>query len=101
MLRSTSQSDLTRIIADVAKNLECAQRHTPPGDLDHHHRRFSKGLESSIGDVKCLFSIFDSEGGTNLSLPPIASNDLILSWVWAHTATVLMGQPKDRTNAAQ
>uniref|UniRef100_A0A2N9GFK3 Uncharacterized protein n=1 Tax=Fagus sylvatica TaxID=28930 RepID=A0A2N9GFK3_FAGSY len=76
MLRSAPQSDLTRIVVDVAKNLERAQRRTPPGVLDHHHRRFSKGLElleSSIGDVKWLLSIFDSEGPIFLSLPSPAT----------------------------
>uniref|UniRef100_A0A2N9GHZ1 Uncharacterized protein n=1 Tax=Fagus sylvatica TaxID=28930 RepID=A0A2N9GHZ1_FAGSY len=103
MLRSAPQSDLTRIVVDVAKNLERAQRRTPPGVLDHHHRRFSKGLEPSRifdwrREVVALHLRFR---GPNLSLPPIASNDPNLSWVWAHTATVLMGQPKDRTDAAQ
>uniref|UniRef100_A0A2N9GV05 DUF7792 domain-containing protein n=1 Tax=Fagus sylvatica TaxID=28930 RepID=A0A2N9GV05_FAGSY len=111
--QSLYERPIRRIVADVAKNLERAQtlvrkcKHsgvlrqvfsiTTTADF----RKVSNLLESSIGDVKWLLSIFDSEGGTNLSLPPIASNDPILSWVWAHTATVLMGQPKDRTDAAQ
>ncbi|GMY17336.1 hypothetical protein FCV25MIE_12575 [Fagus crenata] len=103
MLRSAPQSDLTRIVVDVAKNLERAQRRTPPGVLDHHHRRFSKGLEPSrIFDWRREVVVLHLRfRGPNLSLPPIASNDPNLSWVWAHTATVLMGQPKDRTDATQ
>ncbi|KAK9995669.1 hypothetical protein SO802_020355 [Lithocarpus litseifolius] len=51
-------------------------------------------------DMKWLLSIFDSDNGINLSLPPIASNDAILSWVWAHNAMVHMGKPKDQTDLA-
>jgi hypothetical protein len=57
-------------------------------------------LESSIGDMKWLLSIFDSDGGTNLSLPPIASNNPILAWVWSFIATIQMGQPKYRADTA-
>lgn len=63
-------------------------------------RKVSNLLESSIADIKWLISIFDSESGTNLSLPPIASNDPILAWVWSFIATVQMGQLKDRVEAA-
>ncbi|KAL8118388.1 uncharacterized protein LOC141659937 [Apium graveolens] len=63
-------------------------------------RKVSNLLESSIADIKWLISIYDSESGTNLSLPPIASNDPILAWVWSFIATVQMGQLKDRVEAA-
>jgi hypothetical protein len=51
--------------------------------------------------MKWLLSIFDSNGGTNLSLPPIASNDPILTWVWSFITTIQMGQPKDCVDAAK
>ncbi|KAG2678788.1 hypothetical protein I3843_11G021100 [Carya illinoinensis] len=100
-----------RIVADMAKNLERAltliRKCKHSGVLRQvfsitttaDFRKVSNLLESSIGDMKWLLSIFDSEG-TNLSLPPIASNDPILAWVWSYIATIQMGQLKDRTDAA-
>ncbi|KAB1215667.1 hypothetical protein CJ030_MR4G023328 [Morella rubra] len=100
-----------RIVADVAKNLDRAltlvRKCKHSGVLRQvfsitstaDFRKVSNLLESSIGDMKWLLSIFDSEGA-NLSLPPIASNDPILAWVWSYTATIQMGQLKDRTDAA-
>ncbi|KAL3018644.1 hypothetical protein AAZX31_05G039200 [Glycine max] len=57
-------------------------------------------LESSNGDLVWLLTILDSKDGTNVSLPPIASNDPILAWVWTFTYTLQLGQPKDRAEAA-
>ncbi|XP_038686539.1 uncharacterized protein LOC119986064 [Tripterygium wilfordii] len=102
---------LRRIAIDVTKNLERALnlmrkcRHsgvlrqlfsiTTTADF----RKVSNLLESSIGDMRWLLSIFDSDGA-DLSLPPIASNDPILAWVWSYIATLTMGQLKDRVDAA-
>ncbi|KAF8390487.1 hypothetical protein HHK36_025013 [Tetracentron sinense] len=66
-------------------------------------RKLSNLLDSSIGDLKWLLSVFDSHGtvgGIVLSLPPIASNDPILSWVWSFVASIQMGQLPDRMEAA-
>lgn len=66
-------------------------------------RKVSNLLESSIGDVKWLISIFvtDDNTGVNLSLPPIASNDPVLAWVWSNIAMVQHStQLKDRVEAA-
>ena len=67
-------------------------------------RKVSSFLEASIGDMKWLLSIFDTDGtgggGIELSLPPIASNDPILSWVWSFIASIQMGQLNDRIEAA-
>ncbi|KAK6930967.1 Armadillo [Dillenia turbinata] len=51
-------------------------------------------LESSIGDMRWLLSIYDysEHVGIVLSLPPIASNDPILAWMWSFIATIQMGQ---------
>ncbi|KAK6153268.1 hypothetical protein DH2020_012907 [Rehmannia glutinosa] len=52
-------------------------------------------LYSSLADIKWVLSIFnqDYENGTiNLSLPPIASTDPILAWVWPYIAAVHMGR---------
>ncbi|XP_020979030.1 uncharacterized protein LOC107643314 isoform X2 [Arachis ipaensis] len=55
-------------------------------------RKVLSYLEASIGDMRWLLSILDADGsaaaaggggGIVLSLPPIASNDPILSWVLA------------------
>ncbi|CAK7329029.1 unnamed protein product [Dovyalis caffra] len=104
---------LRRISSDIAKNLDRAltlvrkcKKHsgvlrqvfsiTTTADF----RKVSNLLESSIGDMKWLLSIFESDGGAHLSLPPIASNDPILAWVWSSISAVQMGQPKDRVDAA-
>ncbi|PRQ19517.1 hypothetical protein RchiOBHm_Chr7g0218041 [Rosa chinensis] len=48
--------------------------------------------------MKWLLSVFESDDA-NLSLPPIASNDPILSWVLSYIATIQMGQLRDRVKA--
>lgn len=67
-------------------------------------RKVLNYLEASVGDMKWLLSIFDTDGtgggGIELSLPPIASNDPILSWVWSFIASIQMGQLNDRIEAA-
>ena len=50
--------------------------------------------------MKWLLSILDGGGGIVVSLPPIASNDPILSWVWSFIASIQMGQLNDRIEAA-
>ncbi|KAD1020762.1 hypothetical protein R6Q59_004425 [Mikania micrantha] len=51
-------------------------------------------LDASIGDMKWLLSIFDAgeesaaDGGIILTLPPIASSDPILAWVWSCIASL-------------
>ncbi|KAF8015683.1 hypothetical protein BT93_H1259 [Corymbia citriodora subsp. variegata] len=61
-------------------------------------------LEASVGDMKWLLSVFDSDvpggGGIVLSLPPIASNDPIMAWVWSYIASIYMGELSDRIEAA-
>ncbi|KAL4586963.1 hypothetical protein LXL04_011611 [Taraxacum kok-saghyz] len=53
-------------------------------------RKLINLLDASIGDMKWLLSIFDSGGdyGVVLSLPPIASNDPILAWVWSYISSL-------------
>ncbi|KAJ8438533.1 hypothetical protein Cgig2_024622 [Carnegiea gigantea] len=71
-------------------------------------RKIFSLLDASIGDMRWLLSILDGDDdgggkggcGPVLSLPPIASNDPILSWVWSFIATVQMGQLSDRIEAA-
>jgi hypothetical protein len=54
--------------------------------------------------MKWLLSILDVDGsgsgggggGINLSLPPIAGNGPILSWVWSFIASIQMGQLNDK-----
>lgn len=65
-------------------------------------RRVVSFLESSNGDVKWLLSVFDGDGGGEIviSLPPIATNDPILPWVWSLVASVQMGKVVDKIEAA-
>ncbi|XP_057495843.1 uncharacterized protein LOC130780843 [Actinidia eriantha] len=104
-----------RIAADVSKNLKralplvrkCRRRNilrrvfTIVTQADF--RKIQNLLDASIGDMKWLLSIFDYDGGGGgivLSLPPIASNDPILAWVWSFVASLHLGQLSDRIEAA-
>ncbi|KAF5443099.1 hypothetical protein F2P56_035687 [Juglans regia] len=111
---SLYERPIWRVIADVSKNLEraltlvrkCKRRSvlrrvvTIVSAADF--RKIFGLLESSLGDMRWLLSIFDSEkvGGIVLSLPPIASNDPIISWVWSYIATIQMAQLTERIEAA-
>ncbi|XP_004236251.1 uncharacterized protein [Solanum lycopersicum] len=118
-LTSSSQSQslydrpIRRITSEVTKTLERALtlvrkcRHKP--NLLRHvlaitsttdFRKVSVLLENSIADVTWLLSIFDPEAGPTLSLPPIASNDPIMAWVWSYIATIQMGSLQHRIDAA-
>ncbi|KAL3031580.1 hypothetical protein AAZX31_02G036500 [Glycine max] len=71
-------------------------------------RKVLTHIDASTGDMMWLLSILDADGagdgggggGIVLSLPPIASNDPILSWVWSFIASIQMGQLNDRIEAA-
>ncbi|CAA3020310.1 uncharacterized protein LOC111398828 [Olea europaea var. sylvestris] len=106
---------LRRIAADVSKNLEkslallkkCKRRSvlrrvvTIVSAADF--RKLLGYLDSSVADMKWVLSIFESGGaggGIVLSLPPIASNDPIISWVWSYIASLHMGQLQDKIEAA-
>ncbi|THU69860.1 hypothetical protein C4D60_Mb08t18860 [Musa balbisiana] len=63
-------------------------------------------LDASAADLRWLLSIYsddDGGGGFAISLPPIASTDPILAWVWSYAATVQSParSPADRAHAAQ
>ncbi|TKY55249.1 BTB PROTEIN 1 [Spatholobus suberectus] len=107
-----NERPIRRIVGEVSKNLErtlalvrkCKKhggvlRQVFSMTTTADFRKVRNLLESSNGDLVWLLSIFDSKG-TNLSLPPIASNDPILAWVWTYTYTLQLGQPKDRADAA-
>lgn len=106
---------LRRIAAEVSKNLEksltlvkkCRRRSilrrvvTIVSVADF--RKLLALLDSSVADMKWVLSIFDggaAGGGIVLSLPPIASNDPIISWVWSFIASLYMGQLQDKIEAA-
>lgn len=114
---SSSQSlyerPVRRVVSEVSKNLEraltlvrkCKKRSVirrvvaivTAADF----RKVLNLLEASVGDVRWLLNIFDTEnGGAGIVLPPIASNDPILSWVWSYIAMIQMGQLNDRIEAA-
>ncbi|KAA8542258.1 hypothetical protein F0562_023606 [Nyssa sinensis] len=110
--QSLYERPLRRILTDVTKNLERAvtlvRKCKHSGVLRQvfaitttaDFRKVSNLLESSIADIKWFLSIFDSDGGADISLPPIAQNDPILAWVWSYIASLQMGQLRDRTDAA-
>ncbi|CAH1417247.1 unnamed protein product [Lactuca virosa] len=91
-----------RVFADVTRTLKralvlvrkCRRRSvflrvvTIVGAADF--RKLFNLLDASIGDMKWLLSIFDTGGdfGVVLSLPPIASNDPILAWVWSYISSL-------------
>uniref|UniRef100_A0A5B7BX63 Putative ARM REPEAT PROTEIN INTERACTING WITH ABF2 n=1 Tax=Davidia involucrata TaxID=16924 RepID=A0A5B7BX63_DAVIN len=113
---SLYERPVRRIVADVSKNLDraltlvrkCKRRSvlrrvvTIVSAADF--RKVTNLLDASFGDMKWLLSIFDYDsangGGIVLSLPPIASNDPILSWVWSFIASIHLGQLNDRIEAA-
>ncbi|CAI9278267.1 unnamed protein product [Lactuca saligna] len=93
-----------RVFADVTRTLKralvlvrkCRNRSvllrvvTIVGAADF--RKLFTLLDASIGDMKWLLSIFDTGGdfGVVLSLPPIASNDPILAWVWSYISSLYL-----------
>ncbi|GAA0168965.1 hypothetical protein Leryth_008061 [Lithospermum erythrorhizon] len=101
---------IRRIVFDVTKNLEraftlikkCKKRsflHRVVNIVSVSDFRKVVGfLDSSCADMKWLLSIFD--GGIVLSLPPIASNDPILSWVWSYIASIYSGSVSDKVESA-
>lgn len=109
---------IRRVVADVRKNLDRALSLVRKCRRDNvlrrvctiinaaDFRRVVGFLESSNGDVKWLLSVFDGDGGDGggggivISLPPIATNDPILPWVWSLVASVQMGKVVDKIEAA-
>lgn len=98
------------IAADVTKNMEkalilvkkCRRRNflcrvvTIVSAADF--RKIFALLDSSVADMKWVLSICG--GGIVLTLPPIASNDPILSWVWSFIASLHFGQLQDKIDSA-
>uniref|UniRef100_A0A0C9RKV3 TSA: Wollemia nobilis Ref_Wollemi_Transcript_13165_2535 transcribed RNA sequence n=1 Tax=Wollemia nobilis TaxID=56998 RepID=A0A0C9RKV3_9CONI len=104
---------MRRIVQEVVKSLEKAlalvRKCKRSGILKRvititsatDFRRVGSQLESSIGDVNWLLNVCSGAGGGSmLSLPPIASTDPILSWVWGFIATVHNGTLEDKEEAA-
>ena len=66
----------------------------------------SSGNSTSVGDVKWLDYVvgFGGNGGEDfgidLTLPPIASNDPILAWVWSSIALIHVHSLNDKIKAA-
>ncbi|GKV32218.1 hypothetical protein SLEP1_g40835 [Rubroshorea leprosula] len=105
------------IVAEVSKNLERALALVRKCKRWTRFRRFVIGnrttdfsriftlLESSIANLNWLLNLFDpytgcATGEWNLSLPPIAIHDPVLSWVWSFITTLKMGKLKNRIEAA-
>ncbi|XP_057448529.1 uncharacterized protein LOC130740050 [Lotus japonicus] len=112
---SLYERPVRRVAAETSKNLEraltlvrkCRRRsilHRVVSIVSATEFRKVLGhLEASVGDMRWLLSILDNDGGGGgivVSLPPIASNDPIMSWVWSFIASLQMGQLNDRIDAA-
>nr|DAD30827.1 TPA_asm: hypothetical protein HUJ06_009678 [Nelumbo nucifera] len=109
---SLYERPVRRIVADVSKNLERAltlvRKCKRSGVLRRvvtitsatDFRKLFNLLDASIGDMKWLLSILDSDGSGGGTLPPIASNDPILSYVWSFVAAIQMGPLPERVEAA-
>ncbi|KAA0061062.1 hypothetical protein IC582_006781 [Cucumis melo] len=100
---------IRRVVAEVSKNLEraltlvrkckhqSALRRVMSITSVTDFRKLFNLLDASVGDMKWLLTIFECNGGgIVLSLPPIASNDPIIAWVWSSIASIQMGQLPDR-----
>ncbi|KAK4597952.1 hypothetical protein RGQ29_015463 [Quercus rubra] len=103
---------IRRVTAEVSKNLEraltlvrkCKRRSVLRRVVSivsaADFRKVQSFLESSVGDMRWLLSIFDTENGGGGGIPPIASNDPIVSWVWSFVATLQMSQLPEKIEAA-
>ncbi|KAG6757147.1 hypothetical protein POTOM_037449 [Populus tomentosa] len=113
--QSFYERPIRRIVAEVCKNMEraltlvrkCKRRNvfrrvvTIISATDF--RKVINLLEASVGDMKWLSSILDSNNdnsGIVITLPPIASNDPILAWVWSSISSIHMGPLPDKIEAA-
>ncbi|CAI0390406.1 unnamed protein product [Linum tenue] len=56
-------------------------------------------LEASAGDVSWLWSMLESNGNA-MALPPIASNDPIVAWVWVGITSIYMAPMAEKIEAA-
>lgn len=120
-VRSLYERPIRRVIAAVSNNLEsalslvrkCRSRNvvlrvvTIVSGSDF--KRLIVLLESSVGDMIWLLSVFDIENATGgagagafgvFSLPPIATNDPILALVWSCIVSLQMAQLAVRIEAA-
>ncbi|KAI3921408.1 hypothetical protein MKW98_013342 [Papaver atlanticum] len=105
-----------RIISEVSKTLEktlALVRKCRQGNCFFHFLTITSAadfrkifilLDTSIGDLEWVLSVYDvnslDSNGIVLSLPPIACNDPILSWVWSYIAVLHMPSLSHRVEAA-
>ncbi|CAI0463516.1 unnamed protein product [Linum tenue] len=100
-----------RISAEVAKNLDRALalvRRCRRRNIFHRvvtmisaadFRKALVHLEASAGDVTWLWSMLESHGNA-MALPPIASNDPIVAWVWVGITSIYMAPMAEKIEAA-
>ncbi|XP_047963315.1 ARM REPEAT PROTEIN INTERACTING WITH ABF2 [Salvia hispanica] len=102
-----------RIATEVTKNLEksltlvkkCRRRNPLRRVVtivsSAEFRKLHNLLDSSVADMKWVLSVYEAGGGgIVLTLPPIASNDPMISWVWSFVSSLYMGQLPDKIEAA-
>ncbi|KAH7570341.1 hypothetical protein JRO89_XS05G0090400 [Xanthoceras sorbifolium] len=112
-VQSLYERPVRRVISEVSKNLERALtlvrkckrqsilRRVVTIVSVADFRKLLNLLDASVGDMRWLLSIFDTENGSGgIALPPIASNDPILSWIWSYIAMIHVGPLSDRIEAA-
>ncbi|CAK7332583.1 unnamed protein product [Dovyalis caffra] len=113
--QSFYERPVRRIVTEVCNNLERALtlvRKCKRRNIFHRvvtiisatdFRKLINLLETSVGDMKWLCSILDSNNsnsGIVITLPPIASNDPILAWVWSSISFIHMGPLPEKIEAA-
>ncbi|KAL3745584.1 hypothetical protein ACJRO7_014666 [Eucalyptus globulus] len=85
------------VATEASRNLEQALA------LARNFRKIRALLDASLGNLKWLLSVFDTEGegvGIEVSLPPVVSNEPILAWAWSFIASLHMGPLPVRIEAA-
>lgn len=109
--QSFYERPVRRIVSEVCKNLErtltlvrkCKRRNvlrrvvTIISATDF--RKVTNLLEASVGDMKWLANS-NAAGGIVITLPPIASNDPILAWVWSSISALHIGPLPEKIEAA-
>ncbi|KAK7855378.1 hypothetical protein CFP56_028300, partial [Quercus suber] len=93
--------DLAKQVDHLSQMLRSTVRLPSTTAQSHHQIDMVKNLDRDLTLVRKCKHIGVLRHEVNQPfLPPIASNDAILMWVWAHIAMVHMGKPKDRTDPA-
>ncbi|KAL3745573.1 hypothetical protein ACJRO7_014656 [Eucalyptus globulus] len=111
---SLYERPIRRVATEASRNLEqalaLARKCKPHNILSRvltvnsaaEFKKITFLLDASLGDLKWLLIVFDPEGkgGGFIALPPVASDEPILAWVWSCIASLHMGPLPVRIKAA-